>query len=85
MDGAAFCAAPDAGSDQRRSGTQDVNDPVYGPTTRPDGPVGVVHVLGSACRSHRADEWQSRRVFPAVARLEMWSKPCAFWASKCGT
>ena len=33
-DGAAFCAAPDRGSDQRRYGTQDVNDPVSGPATR---------------------------------------------------
>ena len=49
-DGAAFCAAPDRGSDQRRNGTQDVNDPVCGFATRPGGPVGVVHVLGSSCR-----------------------------------
>jgi hypothetical protein len=39
-DGAAFCAAPNRGSDQRRSGTQDVNDPVSGPATRPQGPSG---------------------------------------------
>jgi hypothetical protein len=32
--GAALYAAPDRGSDQRRNGTQDVNDPVYGPATR---------------------------------------------------
>ncbi len=39
------------GSDQRRSGTQDVNDPVSSPPTRHvDGP-GVVHVLGSPCRA----------------------------------
>ena len=37
---AAFCAAPVRGSDQRRSGTQDVNDPVSGPATRPQGPSG---------------------------------------------
>jgi hypothetical protein len=34
IDGAAFSAAPERGSDQRRNGTQDVNDPVYGPATR---------------------------------------------------
>ena len=49
MDGAAFCAAPDAGSDQRRSGTQDVNDPVSGPPTQLESAAGVVHVLGSTC------------------------------------
>jgi hypothetical protein len=38
--GAAFCAARVRGSDQRRDGTQDVNDPVYGPATRVQGPEG---------------------------------------------
>jgi hypothetical protein len=39
-EGAAFCAAPDRGSDQRRNGTQDVNDPASGPMTRPRGRSG---------------------------------------------
>jgi hypothetical protein len=38
--GAAFCAARVRGSDQHRNGTQDVNDPVYGPATRPTGCSG---------------------------------------------
>jgi hypothetical protein len=39
-DRAAFYAAPDSGSDQRRNGTQDVNDPVSGPATRPEAGSG---------------------------------------------
>ena len=60
-DGAAFCAARDRGSDQRRNGTQDVNDPVSGPATRPQGPFGVVHVLGSACRRFLPGNYSSPR------------------------
>ena len=50
-DGAAFSAAPDGGSVQRRNGTKDVNDP--GPGTRrcPARAQRVVHVLGSVCPS----------------------------------
>src|SRR5262249_8370773 len=59
--GAAFSAAPDDGSDQRRNGTQDVNDPMYGPATRPKGPVGVVHVLGSACGVRNRDQGAAAR------------------------
>jgi hypothetical protein len=40
LDSAAFCAAGVSSSDQRRNGTQDVNDPVYGLTTRPEGRSG---------------------------------------------
>jgi len=38
--GAAIYAAPDTGSDQRRNGTQDVNDPASGPAMRPEGRSG---------------------------------------------
>jgi len=38
--GAALCAAPDTGSDQRRSGTQDVNDPASGSRCGPQGRSG---------------------------------------------
>jgi hypothetical protein len=81
-DGAAFYAAPDSSSDQHGNGTQDVNDPASGPAMRPQGRSGVVHVLGSACRSHRTDEQQSRRIFPASRAGKLCRKPRAFWALK---
>jgi hypothetical protein len=53
------------GSDQRRNGTQDVNDPASGPEMRPRGPFGVVHVLGSECRSHGTPRGDKRAAHSA--------------------
>ena len=49
--GGGVLCRPESGSDQRRNGTQDVNDPASRPARRPHGRFGVVHVLGSACRT----------------------------------
>ena len=77
-DRAAFFAAPDSRPDQRRYGTQDVNDPMYGPATHHAGRRGVVHVLGSACRSRRSDERAIARRFRHAARPETPRKARAF-------
>ena len=64
-DGAAFCAAPDRGSDQRRNGTQDVNDPASGPAMRPPGAPRGRSRPGFRVSDHRADAHQSPRKWQA--------------------
>ena len=53
---AAFCAAHGRRSDQRRNGTQDVNDPVYGPATRSAGRGGRTRPGFRVCDDRRLDQ-----------------------------
>jgi hypothetical protein len=55
-DGAALSAAPDSDSDQRRTGTQDVNDPASGPAMRPEGRSGSFTSWVPRVASHWTDQ-----------------------------
>lgn len=84
MDGAALYAAPDRGSDRRRNGTLDVNDPACGPAMRSRGRsasftpwVPSVSVTRSTGRPNRAAFLPNAR--PTITPLTRFD----FWHSKC--